>query len=305
MIYTVTLNPSVDYYILVENIEVGAINRFDEYRYIAAGKGINCSKILDLYGIDSKAVYFSGNYTGEYIDSHLKKYEHIHTCPIINDQSTRINIKVLGSNETAFNSGGPVISEKAKEELLSCLDGLKAEDYIIISGSLPKNVDNEYVKTICRQVAGTGARIILDVPNFKLDDFKGLDIYLIKPNIDEIRYILDNEQVSKSNCTEYMNVLHECGIKNILLSLGGQGAYFSGEAGRFTVNVPQVDVVSTVGAGDSMLAAFVGLIAEGKKEMEALVYSGATGTAMVMTEDLPTMDLIEEIISRTELIIEN
>ena len=129
MIYTVTLNPSVDYYIRVDTIDLGQINRFDAYQYSAGGKGINCSKILDLFSVPSKAVYFCGGLTGQFIDQFLKKYSFIEACPINNEEgATRINVKVLGGQETAFNSGGPVIGEKAKEELLKAIDELNEND---------------------------------------------------------------------------------------------------------------------------------------------------------------------------------
>ncbi len=302
MIYTITLNPSIDYYIMANDIVVGDINRFDNYKYLAAGKGINCSKILNQFGIDSRAIYFSGNSTGEYIDRHLKKYKCISTCPVVNDEPTRINVKILGKQETAFNAAGPNISDKAKQELLKVVDQFEENDFVIISGSLPKNVDKSYVKEICHRAQKRNVKIVVDVPDFKIEDFDGLDIYLIKPNIDEFKYLLSNPQINEDNYKDYINQPHLKGVKNILLSLGKRGSYYSGEFGQYQITVPQVKAFSTVGAGDSMLASFIGAIAQGKDIKEALVLANATAAAMVMSEDLPSLELIREVISCIKLI---
>ena len=303
MIHTITLNPSIDYYIRVDNIKLGDINRFDEYYYVAAGKGINCSKVLDLLSVDSNAIYFSGNSTGKYIDRHLKSYPHISTCPIENlEGATRINVKVIGNNETAFNSVGPDIDKQAKEDLLKMIDTFKEGDYTIISGSLPRNVDIEYVKQICLKAKEINTKVILDVPNIKIDDLKDLSVYLIKPNIDEFRYMLDNDQIHFGNYREYVSALHEANVENVLLSLGNKGAYFSGNDKRYEVTTPKVELYTSVGAGDSLLASFVGKIATGSSVEQALKYSGAVAAAMVMSEDLPSLELIENVLSQINLI---
>ena len=305
MIYTVTLNPSVDYYIRVDTIDLGQINRFDTYQYSAGGKGINCSKILDLFSVPSKAVYFCGGLTGQFIDQFLKKYSFIEACPINNEEgATRINVKVLGGQETAFNSGGPVIGEKAKEELLKAIDELNENDYLMINGNLPKNVDKDYVKQICRKASDKKAKVVLDVPNMTAEDLKGLDIFLIKPNIDEFRFMLNEAEISEENFKDYLPLLHECGVRNILLSFGGRNAYYDGEAGSYAIRSPKVTLYKTVGAGDSMLAAYVGQLSLNKGIEEALRYGGATGTAMVMSEDLPDRTLIEEVAEKTEVRID-
>jgi len=303
MIYTITLNPSIDYYIKVDNIKLGDINRFDDYHYVAAGKGINCSKVLNVLGIDSKAIYFSGNSTGKYIDRHLKEYPHISTCPIENiSGATRINVKVIGNNETAFNSIGPEIDENAKKDLLEIIDTFEEDDYMIISGSLAKNVDTDYVKQICLKASERKTKVILDVPNIKLDDLKQLDIYLIKPNIDEFRHLLDNDEIHFGNYRDYIHLLHETNVENVLLSLGSKGAYYSGNGKKYEVTNPKVELYTSVGAGDSLLASFVGKIVTGSSVEEALKYSGAVATAMVMSEDLPSLESIEKVSSQINLI---
>lgn len=305
MIYTVTLNPSIDYYIMVDDIVLGDINRFSDYSVIAAGKGINCSKILDLYGITSTAVYFSGNSTGAYIERNLKQYENIISCPVFNEEPTRINVKVTGRNETAFNAVGPSISEKAQKELLDKIACFTEDDYVIISGSLPKNIDKGYVKEICRRAERTHTKVILDVPNFKAEDLAEMNLYLIKPNIDEFRFIFGNDAINETNFKDYIGSLHNMGVRNVLLSLGKDGAYYDGELGRYEIKTPQVKVFTTVGAGDSMLATFVGLLSQGRDIKEALLSAGGTATAMVMTDDLPTMEQISKVISETKLIENN
>ena len=190
----------------------------------------------------------------------------------------------------------------AKKDLLEIIDTFEEDDYMIISGSLPKNVDTDYVKQICLKASERKTKVILDVPNIKLDDLKQLDIYLIKPNIDEFRYLLDNDEIHFGNYRDYIHLLHETNVENVLLSLGSKGAYYSGNGKKYEVTTPKVELYTSVGAGDSLLASFVGKVATGSSVEEALKYSGAVATAMVMSEDLPSLESIEKVSSQINLI---
>ena len=304
MIYTFTPNPAVDYYIRIDHLETGIINRAEDHRYLPAGKGINVSKVLDLLGIPSTAVFFSGGLSGEFICRELNKFSLITPKPVYVEGVTRINVKVLADLETAINLPGPAIAEDIKEELLKWAEGLNRDDIIIISGSLPRNMDIEYIRKMGKAVNKTGARLILDVPNVQLKDLTDLEVYLIKPNFEEFQHLLQGREVTRENYRELIRQTAGGNIRNILLSLGPDGSYYCGEGGCYRIKSPHVEVYSTIGAGDTTLATFVGMTESGSNVEEALIYANAAGAAVVSNKDFDRRELIEELISGVELIKE-
>ena len=295
MIFTITLNPSVDYYMRVYDAQFSDVNRVSEVEFVAAGKGINVSKILDVMSIPSTAVYFSGGVTGDFIDEQLSKMTNIVSRPIRIDDLTRVNVKICGGVDNAFNPIGPTISEEAKGEMLAAFEQVSQDDVVIISGSLPRGVDRGYVKTLCRQISGHGAKVVLDVSNFTLEDYQGLDLYLIKPNRDELLDILQLKETSEINYREACSKLHEAGVENVLLSLGSEGSFYDGSYGSYRISTPKVKVVKSIGAGDSMLGAFVGTMMTTNDIEESLRMASAAGTALVSCDGMPSMETINEI----------
>ncbi len=298
MIFTVTLNPSIDYFLKFDKTVLDDVNRINESRFVAAGKGINCSKMLDVLEIPSETVYFAGGRTGDFINESLKPYQYLTAHPIAIEGLTRINVKVYGSVDYAFNPTGPLIEEKRKQELLDYLSRLSSEDVVIISGSLPRGVDREYVKTMCRLISERGAKSVLDVPNFKVKDFEGLDVYLIKPNEDELKYMVDGENINKDNYKDYLKKIREAGVRNILLSMGKHGALYYGEYGIYHVDTPKVTLVKSIGAGDSMLGTFVATILRTNDIENSLRLASAASTSMVCCDGMPSADMISEMTKR-------
>lgn len=296
MIFTVTLNPSVDYFLKFDRTVLEDVNRINDSRFVAAGKGINCSKILDVLGIPSKTVYFSGGRTGDFINESLQPYKYLTAHPIEIEGLTRINVKVYGSVDHAFNPSGPLIGDKPKQELLDLLGKLNEEDVVIISGSLPRGVDKEYVRTMCRLISERGAKSVLDVPNFRLEDFEGIDVYLIKPNTDELKYIFGEEEIKDYGY--YLKKIREAGVKNVLLSMGKDGALYYGEYGMYHVSTPEVKLVKSIGAGDSMLGTFVASILKTNDIEESLRLASAASTSMICCEDLPSAEMIRDMMNR-------
>lgn len=298
MIFTVTLNPSVDYFLKFDRTVLEDVNRINESRFVAAGKGINCSKILDVLGIPSETVYFSGGRTGDFINESLQSFQHITAHPIEIEGLTRINVKVYGSVDHAFNPTGPLIGDKPKQELLDLLKKLNGDDVVIISGSLPRDIDKEYVRTMCRLITERDAKSVLDVPNFRLEDFAGIDVYLIKPNTDELKYIFGAEEINSEDYGYYLKKITEAGVENVLLSMGRDGALYYGEYGMYHVSTTEVKLIKSIGAGDSMLGTFVASILKTNDIEESLRLASAVSTSMICCEDLPGAEMIREMMNR-------
>ena len=292
MIYTITLNPSVDYFMKVNSPVFTDVNRVREYSFVAAGKGINCSKILDIMEIPSRVVYFSGGRTGDFINSELKQYKFMNLSPVEISGLTRINVKIYGPVDNAFNSPGPTISRKECDRLLSLLDNITEEDAVIISGSLPAGITKDFIKEICHKAHK--AKLIVDVPEMKLDDFRDLNIWLIKPNIDELRSILNDNSIDKSNYGTYIQTILNTGVRNVLLSLGKDGSYYKGEYGEYEVHIPTVRQIKSIAAGDTMLGAFVGTMIQTGDITESLRQANAAAVALVSCEGYPSKEMISE-----------
>ena len=116
MIYTVTLNPSVDYIVELDQVILGELNRTKNESKFPGGKGINVSQVLKRLDVDSTALGFVGGFTGEYIEKYLQSLQ-IHTDFVKVEEDTRINVKIKSKEETEINAKGPRITEENFEAL--------------------------------------------------------------------------------------------------------------------------------------------------------------------------------------------
>lgn len=304
MIYTFTPSPAIDYYVHLDNFKAGQINRVSEYSFTEAGKGINCSEMLSTFGIPSVASYFSAGFTGRYIDDALREYPLISSVPIQTEGITRVNIKFVGEQDTAINATGRPITGEAKQHLRDLLCTLTPEDLIIISGSLPDGLSVKELLEFCHVINRQQARLVLDVPVLKEEDLRDLDVYLIKPNLEEFAAFTGKMITEADYRQQVQEVVSRANIRNVLLSLGSDGSYYAGEHGCYRVKVPQTTVFSPVGAGDCTLAAFVGTLYTTGDIEQALRTGNAAGSARVKYGKLADRQKVMEVISEIELIKE-
>ena len=142
MIYTVTLNPSIDFIVRIDKVEIGEVNRMESDDKFAGGKGINVSRILQRLGIDNTATGFIGGFTGRFVTDSLDA-EGIKTKFVAVDQDTRINVKIKADQETEINGTGPVINDYQLAELEAILSSVSADDVVVFAGSAPSNLGNK------------------------------------------------------------------------------------------------------------------------------------------------------------------
>ncbi|HZH61146.1 MAG TPA: PfkB family carbohydrate kinase, partial [Metabacillus sp.] len=136
MIYTVTLNPSVDYIVRLDQLELGSLNRMSEDSKFPGGKGINVSRVMKRLGVESKATGFLGGFTGAFIEDFLTT-ENIHHRFIKVSGDTRINIKLKTDVETEINGLGPSVSDEQLEQFLQQFELMNHDDIVLIAGSIP------------------------------------------------------------------------------------------------------------------------------------------------------------------------
>lgn len=293
MIYTCTANPSMDYTIFLDNeLEIGSINRAETVTLLAGGKGLNASMILNQLGIESTAIVFLGGFIGEAINKELKKYQLIHCEPVLIQEESRINVKLRDTVETDINLKGPHITSAERTAFLNRLNNLQIQDWVLVCGSLVFGLDFSFLEEIAKKVHFAHAKLVLDTSFLTLTQLKILSPYLIKPNLDELQLLFPQTPITNANLIDMTAEIISANVKNLVVSLGSQGAFYTGEYGHYIVQQPQVNVVNTVGAGDSMLAAFVSVLSRNGSIEDALKLGAAAGAATVASIGLSQSDEI-------------
>ena len=259
MIYTVTFNPALDKTVTIDNFKLNEVNRVLSIKKDAGGKGINVSKMLDKLGGKSCAAGFLGLETGKYIEKELTQAG-IQTCFVHTHEETRVNLKVvdpLNSTFTDINEPGGIVSQADIKSLKSkLLSMVKSDDIVVFSGKTANGMEDSVVKEWSLQCKHKGAKVFVDAEGKTLKLAVEAQPYMIKPNLEELKSIcgkkLDNQEAVILECDK----LIKSGISIVALSLGENGALFFYEDDRFYAKALKVEVKSTVGAGDSMMAAF-------------------------------------------------
>ena len=185
MIYTVTLNPSIDFIVRIDKVEIGEVNRMESDDKFAGGKGINVSRILQRLGIDNTATGFIGGFTGRFVTDSLDA-EGIKTKFVAVDQDTRINVKIKADQETEINGTGPVINDYQLAELEAILSSVSADDVVVFAGSAPSNLGNKVYNKLIPLVRETGAQVVCDFEGQTLLDSLVYKHLLVKQNKNEI-----------------------------------------------------------------------------------------------------------------------
>ncbi|MBQ9985372.1 MAG: 1-phosphofructokinase family hexose kinase [Oscillospiraceae bacterium] len=277
MIYTVTLNPSVDYSMHPASLCEGGINRSEYEFHTFGGKGINVSAMLSALGTENVALGFVGGFSGHEIERLATRAGVSCDFCEITDTS-RINVKVLYKTETAINGKGPFIRLEEEADLLRKLGSLSSDDTVILSGSAPESESGCLLENVIDAASHT--RFIADMEGQALLSAIEKKPFLIKPNEDELAALFGKRSLSEGEIAAAARELRERGVGNVLVSRGGEGALLAAEDGNlYKICAPKVEVVSTVGAGDSFLAGFVAGYDRGFEFALALATAAGSATA--------------------------
>ena len=296
MIYTVTLNPSLDYVVDVDDFELGRTNRAVSERLYAGGKGINVSFVLKNLGFESTALGFSAGFTGEEIKKQIQERgitENLIT--VLNGQS-RINIKLRGQQETEINGLGPDIEKEHIQQLLKKLSVLSPGDYLILAGSVPMKINDTIYYDILKTLDKKGIKAVVDTTGDLLLNVLKYHPFLIKPNIHELSELFSTEIKTKEDVVQYGLKLQDMGAQNVIVSMAGDGAVFICENGEiYKSEAPKGVVKNSVGAGDSMVAGFLAGFCETKDFAKAFKMGVCTGSASAFSEDLATKEQVRQV----------
>ncbi|MEK3769482.1 1-phosphofructokinase [Paenibacillus sp. FSL R7-0048] len=294
MIYTVTLNPSIDYIVEVEDLRLGDLNRMKRDLKLPGGKGINVSRVLNQLGVQNKAMGFLGGFTGRYIEDWLHE-ESISSDFVFVSDDTRINIKLKHGEETEINGVGPVIHDPEANALLQKLAALNAEDVVILSGSVPPSLGADFYDKLIAVCKQSGAEFVIDTTGAALQKALAYQPLLVKPNHHELAELFGVTIDTREEIITYGRKLLDAGAKNVLVSMAGEGALFITEQGVYHANAPSGKVKNSVGAGDSMIAGFVGTLSLTGDLLEAFRAGVASGSATAFSDDLADREFIEQL----------
>jgi 1-phosphofructokinase len=292
MIYTLTLNPSIDYHISLPSFAEGDLNRVQKERKTAGGKGINVSLVLKQFGMESLALGFAGGFTGQFIEDELREAR-IKTEFLSIEDDSRINIKMHAEKETELTGVSPRIPREKLAELLQRLSRLTDKDTLVLSGGVPASLDCGIYGTIMKGLNGKGVRIYLDASGTALERALQEKPFLIKPNQHEVSDLFGVTIETAEEALMYARKILPMGPENVIVSLGGEGAVFVNDREALIARIPQSKPINTIGAGDSMVAGFLYKYAQREDTESAFRYAVAAGSATALSEGFCTPERIE------------
>ncbi|MCE3046842.1 1-phosphofructokinase [Helicobacter kayseriensis] len=295
MIFTLTLNPSLDYILKVCDFKLGQTNRSNEAYLLPAGKGINVSLMLKNLGYESTLLGFLAGFSGAEIDRSLRELGVIGDFIFLDHGHSRINVKLSSTQESEINASGPKIEQKDLEKLFAQLDCLSDGDILVMSGSLPIGVDQGIYAFVMQRYEKRNLKMIIDCSGEALQKTLPFRPYLIKPNRSEVEEFFSLQNPSLEELKQCAIDLCHMGAQNTIISLAGEGAIFATNHEALHISAPCGKVKNSVGAGDSMVAGMIAGIERGMSEKEAFLYAVSCGSASAFSDGFAKLEDVEKI----------
>ncbi len=308
MVYTITLNPALDYVMKVGSLSYGDINRSKGEEIYYGGKGINVSVVLTRLGIENKALGFVAGFTGRQLEKMLTDDSIRCDFNKLETGLTRINVKIKADvesgtgkqgsaiNELDVNAQGPNISRHDIAELLDKLNEMQEGDFLVLAGSIPNTLPDDIYEVILAKLHSRNVNFVVDATGDLLKNALQYKPFLIKPNHLELGDLFGVETTTEEEIVTYAKKLQEMGARNVLVSRAEEGAILVDENGNITktFNV-EGKMLNSVGCGDSMVAGFLAGYISQKDYAYALKMGTACGNATAFSEELATKEEVQEI----------
>ncbi len=296
MITTLTLSPVFDVHVNIPELRLGRENLANSRLCEVGGKGINISRVLLAAGIEHNAIVALPRDGGDEFLAALRAVG-IEPKTIECDGRIRENITVhTSSEETRISFKG----FNADASLLTKAEALIPDGgTVTFSGSLPEGIDKSSTEAFLTRLRKRGAKLVIDSKSVTLDMIQRIKPWLIKPNAEECEEYFG--ALDENGLYTVARRLHESGIENVMISLGGDGAILAAGARLYRAHVPKIDALSTVGAGDSTVAGFIA--AEGKSPDERLRLAVSFGSAACLVSGTkpPKMDEVKRIYDSVQI----
>lgn len=297
MIYTVTLNPALDYYMKINELRAD-VQLAEKTSVFYGGKGINVSVILNRLGIENTALGFVGGFSGDRLCSLLKE-NNINTDFIRIDADTRINVKIAGAKNLVINAAGPTITLKNEQALLKKLSSIQEGDYLVLSGSIPSSMGNSAYERMLECIGNKNINLVVDTAGQPLFSVLKYNPFLIKPNNFELEELVGTHLNNKNDIINAARELQKMGARNVLVSMGNQGMLLLDESNDINVE-PIIDgeVKNTTGCGDSAVAGFIAGYLRNNDYRKALHLASICANATAFSSTLATKKEIDRLLEK-------
>ena len=297
MIYTLTLNPALDYTVRLARLAVGETNRSGEESLRLGGKGLNVSSVLYNLGVPTVAY---GCFAGEIGELMRRKAEALpfEVRPLEGEGESRINLKIKAEKETEINASGAKLKEEERARFKRELALLEVGDFVVFAGSTPPGMRSSVYLELMQAVK-EGVHCVVDTTGEALKSALVGRPFLVKPNEKELGDLFGVRVENKEQAVVYAKKVCALGARNCLVSLGGDGAVLVTDDGEvLTVSAPQGTVVDTVGAGDSVVAGFLWKASQGADLKTAFLAGVCAGSATAFSSGLATKEQVEALLSK-------
>ena len=297
MIYTITLNPSLDYFVTVEHLEVGRTNRATSEQILIGGKGLNVSVMLKNLGVDNTALGFTAGFVGKEIIRRIEEQGIQNGLIWLEEGNSRINVKIKNIEGMEINGIGPNIPGSQLDKLLEDVNRMQNGDFLVLSGSIPASVPGDIYAKLLVAAAENGVEVVVDATGDLLGQALPYHPFLIKPNHHELGDLFGVEIMERNQILPYAKELQAKGARNVLVSMAGKGAVLLSEDGHvFEMDAPKGELKNSVGAGDSMVAGFLAGWLEYQDYETAFEMGVCAGSASAFSEELATKEEVEALL---------
>ena len=291
MIYTVTMNPCLDYVVELEQVKLGGLNRAKATDIRAGGKGINVSLMLNQLDVENKATGFVAGFTGDEITAQLGRAGVRSEFLTVNGLS-RINVKLWAEEETEVNGTGPSVDGSDVRRLFRVLEKARKQDIIVLSGSVPATLPRGIYGEIACWAEQNRIPLAVDAAGELLRDCLPYHPLFVKPNLQELEELFGQPLNSDEEVIRAAGKLRAEGAQSVLVSMGGGGALLAAKDAVYRAQAPQGKVIGTVGAGDSMVAGFLSELSKKPDMCQALRMGVAAGSATAFSPGLGSRSLV-------------
>ena len=305
-ILTITFNPAIDKSTSVDNLIYEKKLKCTNPKFEPGGGGINVARAIKRLGGESTALYLAGGYTGNYFTELLVK-ENIQTIAVSCKNHTRENLIVFDEKsklQYRFGMPGPVINESEWKEVLNTIEKINDIEFIVASGSISEGVPIDIFGRISRIAKLKKIKLIVDSSGDALKESVDEGLFMLKPNINELSFLNGAGELRTEDVEDAAkSIISKGKCKFMVISMGAEGAMLITEESTFKITPPKVNSISTVGAGDSMVAGIVQSLSLGRSITESVKYGVSCGTAATMNPgtELCHMNDVEKIYSQISI----
>lgn len=282
MIYTVTLNPAVDFQYVVPRLDLNQVLRATHTHIHPGGKGFNVSRMLAELQVESTALGIVGGQQGNFLKEGLQALG-IETKLIEIAGETRVNVSVVTERRDTYfkvNEAGPQVEDSTMDQLLELIKDLASPgDWWVLSGSVPPGVDANIYAEIINTVRAVGASTILDTSGQPLSLGVEARPTIVKPNAEEALQLTQSPFSDIQQTIAVAGKIRQLGAENVVISLDKDGAVLHDGKQTWFASAPVIFEKNSIGAGDSLVAGLVHKLVQNEPLPQALKWGIACGSA--------------------------